>query len=113
MVSHYVHSFSPGQREASKEYLQYLTDNKIDLRKLSIRSYHVITGKIFKSRYLRVEYYYNPETEGFDTKGEENWGTSNWHVARIASDPKKVAYVEKIKKQGEVFHDKIRKWFEN
>ncbi|MBU2054186.1 MAG: hypothetical protein KJ936_03220 [Proteobacteria bacterium] len=112
LVNHYIFSFTPGQRDASKEFLQYLIDNKISVPKLMVRSYHIITGKMLRSRYLRVEYYYNPEIEGFDLSREDNWGTSSWHIMKIASDPKKVAYVENVKKQGEIFHGKIREWFQ-
>lgn len=112
LVNHYIMSFKPGQRKASQEFMQYLIDNKISKPKLMIRSYHLISGKMLRSRYLRVEYYYNPAIEGFDTSREDNWGNSSWHIMNIAFDPKKVAYVENIKRQGEVLHGKIREWFQ-
>jgi hypothetical protein len=111
LVNHYFASFSPKEREASNQFFQYCHDNKIDLSKLMIQSYHVITGKMFKGRFLGVTYFYDPRTEGFDTSLENDWGTSSWHPLRISADPKKVSYVERIKKEGEVLHGKIQEWF--
>jgi hypothetical protein len=112
LVSHYLHSFNPGEREMSIEFTKYLVDNQIDFGHLSIRSYHEFTGKVSKKSFLRVSYFYNPETEGFDTREEQNWGTSGWHVTRIASDPLKKAFVEKIKQEGKVLHQKLLEGFD-
>ncbi len=92
-VSHYIMTFTP-ERETVREFFQYCSDNNIILPKLMVRSYHVITGKMLRNKYLRVEYYYNPEKEGFDTSSENNWGASSWHPLRIQTDPNKVSYVE-------------------
>jgi hypothetical protein len=111
LVDHYIFSLNEGAYLALKEYLEYLIDNGISVPKLTIQSYHLITGSGTKNGYLRVEYYYNPELEGFDLKNEATWGTSSWHMLRMNSDPKKGAYIENIKKQGEALHCKMREWF--
>ena len=64
VINHYLMNWTP-KRKAAKEFYQYLLDNKIERPKLMIQSYHEITGKTLKNKYLRVEYYYNPEIEGF------------------------------------------------
>jgi hypothetical protein len=110
LINYTIFSFPSDVSKALNQHLKYLTDNKIEAPKLLPYSNHVLTAK--KSNgYLEVTYYYNPETEGFDMSKENYWGSSSWHVARIQADPKKVAYMENIKKQGEALHSKIREWF--
>lgn len=109
-VSHYIMSVTP-KREAVKQFFEYCKVNSITMPKLFIRSRHTLTGVGMKHKYLNVEYYYNPDVEGFDTSKEDNWGTSSWHYLRIKDDPKKVSYMEKIKRDNEMMHEKLRDGF--
>lgn len=111
LINHYYMQVSPN-REALKEFFHYCLDNKIELPKLMIQSYHLMTGKNFKGKYLLVAYYYNPAVEGFDTSIEKDWANSSWHPLRISADPKKQMYIERIKKEGELLHGKIQGWFD-
>jgi hypothetical protein len=110
VINHIIRSFLP-TTATLKAYFQYCSDNNIVQPKLMIESCHLVTGKIKRNKYLSISYSYNPEVEGFDTSGEGSWGTSTWHPLRIKADPKKVEYIERIKQEGELLHDRIRKSF--
>lgn len=61
---------------------------------------------------VTVRYYFNPEAEGFDPPRNAAWSTNDWHKDRVYTDPKKVAYIEKTQKWGEVWFSKVKAGFE-
>lgn len=62
---------------------------------------------------LIVRYYFNPEGEGFNPPNDATWVTNDWHKDRIATDPKKIAYAERIRKWGEGWFPRIQSGFNN
>jgi hypothetical protein len=111
LINHYLMSIDLKGRPALEEAYNYLLSNKIKLPKIMIQTFHHFTGKYQKNRYLDVECYSNPEIEGFEAPNETNWGTSEWHPLRIDNDPKKKAYIERLKNEGAIMHEKIRVGF--
>lgn len=112
LINHYRLSFS-AKNEATKQAHNYLKDRNIITPNYMIQSWHFLTGKYGGSKYAVVHYFYNPEYEGFDPAPPGDWATSPWHVLHINSDPNKVKYIEKIKKEGESLHNKFRVGFGN
>lgn len=98
-------------RTTYKEAMDYLVSNSYIIPKNVIQIFHHFTGKYKKNKYLDVRYYLNPEIEGFEVPNETNWGTSEWHPLRIDNDPKKKAYIERLKEEGTIMHEKIRAGF--
>jgi hypothetical protein len=47
---------------------------------------------------MEIWYYFNPEIDGFAPSADSSWSGNDWHVDVIGKDPRKVAYVEEIKK---------------
>lgn len=107
LVNHSVIKLSV-KRQANKELYEYLKQRNISIPKLMIQSFHVKTGSKDKGKYLRVEYYYNPELEGFDSSYENDWDTSAWHPLRVSKNPAKVAYLNKVVQQGKILHRGIQ-----
>lgn len=64
-----------------------------------------------ESRLLDVDYYVNPEVEGIAPSVHAARATSDWHRDRLAVDPAKVAYVEKLKTWGAEWYEKVRLGF--
>ena len=102
---------TPKQGIAFKEAYNYLITNKFIIPKIVIESFHHFTSKYANRKYLDYRYYINPEAEGFKAPTDTNWSTSEWHPLQINKDPKKVAFIEKIKTEGKVLHAKISEGF--
>ena len=58
-----------------------------------------------------LDYYFNPELEGFAPPQQVEWRTSDWHRDRAFYDPQKKAYVEKLKKWGDSWEKQVDKGF--
>lgn len=101
----------PENLPALREAFDYLRSNQITMPNIMIRTVHHFTGKYQKNKYLDVVYLLNPEIEGFESLNETNWGTSEWHPLRIDNDPQKKAYIERLKEEGAIMHEKIRVGF--
>lgn len=110
LINHYLMAID-FKSPAAQEAYSYLLSNKITIPKIMIQTFHHFTGKYQKNRYLDVGYFSNPEIEGFESPNETNWGTSEWHPLRIDNDPKKKAYIERLKEEGAIMHEKIRAGF--
>ena len=52
------------------------------------------------SNFVDAIYWFNPEADGFDAPKSVNWRNNDWHKSRIVDDPKKLAYVQKLKAWG-------------
>ena len=110
LINHYRMYVKPS-RPALKEAYEYLTSNKYTLPKIMINSYHRFTGRYVNSKYLEVYYYFNPEVEGFEPPTITEWSTTSWNPLQINKYPKKVAYIERMKKECAILHDQIRDGF--
>lgn len=73
-----------------------------------IRVSHRVTGKHpHKSRYLYVNYFYNPEADGFPAEPKSSWSLSAWNAMQVNKDPRKIAYIDNLIDEHTVIHDKI------
>jgi hypothetical protein len=63
------------------------------------------------SNFVDVTYWFNPEVEGFDPPKVVDWHNNDWHKSRIVEDPKKLAYVEKLKNWGLAMYPQIKAAF--
>jgi hypothetical protein len=61
--------------------------------------------------YLTIRYYFNPESDGFAPPRVTTWRSNDWHRDRVHEDPKKVDYVESVKRWGEVWYSKVKAGF--
>ncbi len=111
VINHIRMGFNAKDTKPEKEAYKYLIDNKMIMPGNFIKSYHVFSGKYNKKKYLSYSIYINPEVDGFDPPKDAAWGSSDWHILKISNDPKKVAYIENLKKEGAVFHKKLREAF--
>jgi len=77
-----------------------------------VRVSHLLTGKHpYTGRYLLVNYYYNPETDGFPPGPLSSRNTSQWNPMNINIDPKKVNYVDKIIEKHTLMHNQLESGF--
>jgi hypothetical protein len=60
---------------------------------------------------LTIHYYFNPEADGFVPPSATNWRSSDWHKDRVYLDPSKVAYIEKMKRQGADLFEQLKLGF--
>jgi hypothetical protein len=62
--------------------------------------------------YVSVLYQVNPEFFGFAPSNAAAWRDSEWHRARIAADPKRVAFVESFKNLSAQYQDHVKAGFQ-
>ncbi len=110
IINHIKMSVDP-KHPAIQEAFDYLLLNKISVPTIAILTYHRFTGKYTNSKFMTVWHYVNPEVEGFDPPTMADWSTSDWHPLQIHKYPKKVEYIERLKKEGAIMHEKIREGF--
>ena len=74
----------------------------------------VVVGYRFANDYdvLSIRYHFNPEAEGFAPPKRAAWKTSDWHVDKVVSDPKKVQYIDRLKWWGLDWLPKVKAGFE-
>lgn len=94
------------------EFATYLHDNKLLSGNNYILVRHRLTGKLMKDRFLEVSYYYNPSEHGFSHLPTTGWGESGWNAMRIFTDPKKEAFIEKLKTEHSLIHKNIKESFD-
>lgn len=98
--------------DAIKQAYQRILDKKFVVPGNFITTVHCLSGKNYNmSKFLRYEINVNPELEGFAPPKNPEWGSSDWHIARINADPKKVEYIEGLKEKGAAFHAKLKAVF--
>ena len=113
-VGHYRPSFGKmkDKPDAIKEAYQHILDNKLLLPGNFIKIGHILkTSRNKTNNMLTYDIFINPEAEGFPPPQNAEWGSSDWHVARIQEDSAKVAYIEKIIEKSKPFHSKLQKAF--
>ncbi len=114
----YINHFRQGlgkfknKPDAIQQAYQHIIDNKLIVPGNFIKTGHILTGKSRKNKYLRYDIFNNPEVEGLAPPQSSDWGSSDWHIARINADPKKVAYIEIIKEREGNLHQKLKEAFE-
>lgn len=84
-----------------EEAKKYLLSNSYEIPKTVIQTLHHFTGKDKKYKFLTVGYFSNPEIEGFDSN-------TDWHPLRVIEDNNKVEDIERLKKEGAMWHENIR-----
>jgi hypothetical protein len=70
-------------------------------------TYDISDGK----RFLRVTYYRNPEADGFAPPRDSSWRSSDWHKDRLPGDPKKLAYMNEVKRWALQWKPKVQEGF--
>lgn len=83
--------------EVLSPYFDYLRGQGIKAPKAMI---DVELYKAKPSRFLTARYYWNPEAEGFAAPDVAVWQNSDWNVSNVARDPKKTAYLDRLKSWG-------------
>ncbi len=77
-----------------------------------LRGSHLLTGKRpFTERYLLVNYYYNPETDGFPPGPLSSRNTSQWNPMNVNTDQAKVDYITKIINKNSIIHRQLERGF--
>lgn len=110
-IINHIRFFINPEGESYRQAHEYIVQNKVYVPKIAILRLHQFTGNVQKSKCVSVEYIFNPEVEGFAPSEDSNWSTCDWNHMKIKDFPDKVAYIEKIRKEGEAVHEKLRESF--
>ncbi len=86
-----------GKSVRSRMFFDYVVAHEIEVPRYMI---YVAYYKADSTNYLSLRYYFNPDVEGVEPDPTAGWGYSEWHRNRINADPKKVAYIERLKLWG-------------
>lgn len=110
-INHIRLSFGNKLSQANKEVYQHIINNKLVMPGNLIQTHHRFTGASIKKKFLTYSIYINPEVNGFAPPRNAEWASSDWDILKINGDPQKVAYIDKFKEEGAVFHKKLKKAF--
>lgn len=100
------------EKHVRNQAISYIKDNGYALSNDNIVAMHRVTGEHPNyKRYLHVNYYYNPETEGFSPGPKASWSTSDWNAARVHEDPRKVDYINELIARHEKIHKQMKAGF--
>ena len=80
------------------DFYQWVAKNTDGMPKTMIA---VETYRASGAKYLYAAYYRNPEIDGFPPPAESACRASEWHKDRVVGDPKRLAYLEKVKTWGD------------
>ena len=96
-------------RQAVVQLRDYLKRRKIEM---PITMIVVQYRKTDNSKQVSLNYYFNPEFEGFSPPKQASWRANDWHRDRIYLDPEKVAYVDRLKLWGREWKRNVDAGFE-
>lgn len=109
---HYVNHNTPAQAGNKSKFAnavgKYFLDNKIPWANHMIYSGHHLASS---NLVLAVRYYFNPQAEGFENYDRTTWKVSPWHPSTVASDEKKMKYVQKIINWSKNWHAVVHRGF--
>jgi hypothetical protein len=105
-VNHAVLTLNSSATELYREFHKFGDDKKRPNAALSI-NYFLVRGYDF----LHVTYGFNPEVAGFSRSKSTSWRDSAWHKDAIADNPKRQAYVQSLKVEGERLLPKVQDGF--
>ncbi len=100
------------ESQAHREVFKYFLEHNIQIPANFIKITHLLTGDQIKYRYLQYDILINPEAEGFEPPNDPSWLSSDWNMKNISNDPGKLSFIEKLKGEGEVFHEELQYAFQ-
>lgn len=107
-VNHYRITLHGNKIKMWRDAGAWLTERKIDVPAAAIDAgYRLSDGSTF----IMVHYFFNPEVDGFSPPREANWNTSDWHPSNTVRDPKKVAYINRLKAWSDEYYPKVKAGF--
>jgi hypothetical protein len=81
-----------------------ITDAYAYMDKNNIRRPSTVVGVFYSlvrgSNFVDAIYWFNPESDGFEPPKTIDWRNNDWHKSRIVGDPKKGAYIDRLKTWG-------------
>lgn len=97
--------------KAHRSMFQNFIDKKLVLPGNFVYISHLFGGAKPSNKILKYKIYLNPETRGFTPPSNSEWGSSDWNILKINNDPKKLAFIEEVKQEQSVFHEKLHTVF--
>ena len=107
-INHWPMTFSgsiPTQLLALRDYVE---KNNLELPITMIAVQYRRSGQ---RKFMSMNYYFNPELEGFAPPERAEWRTNDWHRDRYSLDPKKKAYIENLIRWGAEWHAQVDRGF--
>lgn len=107
-INHWPMTFSGSVPEHFLALRDYVEKNDLELPVTMITAQYRRSGR---GKFMSLNYYFNPELEGFAPPQQADWLTSDWHRDRYYRDPEKRAYIEKLKKWATEWDSQVDKGF--
>ena len=103
-VNHFRMTLNGRISEDLVQARDYIVKNELTV---PINFLYVHYRKASSTKLWRLDYFFNPEAEGFPPPKYADWATSDWHRDRAYMDAKKVLYIEKLKSWGTAWNETV------
>lgn len=107
ILNHIGMTLGPNPLQVHVDFYR-LTDDKKRPKTAIVNSYYLVKGFGF----LEVHYGVNPELEGFEPTPTADWRGNPWHRDAVGNDPKRVAYIARMKAEGERLFPLVKAGFD-
>jgi len=101
--------------KGSRSKLNRMLGEHLETKNIKVPIHAIHSGYRFADtqRFLDLQYYVFPLNDGFPDYERTSWSGSPWHPQSISDDPKKRAYIERLKLWTKEWHERARAGFDN
>ena len=98
----------------SKYDLQEAAGEYLEKKNITVPSRMIYSGYRFadSSKFLTVWYMVNPEVDGFAADTSTRGRDSPWHRKNFKDDPKKIAYIDRLKAWTDDWYPRVKTGFD-
>jgi hypothetical protein len=108
-IDHRMRNYTDPLGDRRMQLVQYLKSQNLTPASTTIGVVHLFANR---NTSLVAEYKFDPLLEGIEKDNHTRWSRSNWHRNRAFDDPKKAAFIERLKAFGAAIHPAVKSGFE-
>lgn len=107
-VNHFGLTLPNNPPQVAVDFYRF-TDDKHRPKTALVNQFFIVKN----SDFLQIMYVWNPEADGFPDTPTAAWAGNPWHRDLIQNDPARLAYVAKLKAEGERLFPLVKRGFDH
>lgn len=108
-INYFVTARTQKTGSAARKTLEYIKKHRLEMPSFAVYSQHRLTEY---GNFVEYQHATNPEYySNVEPVPASSWLSSEWHVDRYYRDPQKVQYVDRVKRQAQKLHEKLKLGF--